>query len=108
MTIIRTNVTKSNKQHLPQAELRGNMNIKLVSIAVLTGLISANANANIGPANPIHVSVIESKEALRQTSEEALRRYMDQRKKMQIESRLKAVENKLAVREQAFAVRAPM
>ncbi|HSG61772.1 MAG TPA: hypothetical protein VLA24_10105 [Pseudomonadales bacterium] len=84
------------------------MNTKFITIAVLAGLLSANANANIGTSQPIQVKVIESKETLRQTSEDALRRYMDQRKKMQIESRLKAVENKLAVREQEFAVRAPL
>ena len=84
------------------------MNIKLFSTALVIGLLSVEANANISAQPTLDIKVIESKQALRQSSEDALRRYIDQRKKMQIESRLKAVDSKIAVREQQFVARTPL
>ncbi len=84
------------------------MNIKSISTALLIGLLSVEANANISAQPSLDIKVIESKQALRQSSEDALRRYIEQRKKMQTESRLKAVDSKIAVREQQFVVRTPL
>ncbi len=84
------------------------MNTKSFTTALLFGLLSTQANADNSAQPSLEVKVIESKQALRESSENALRRYIDQRKKIQIETRLKAVESKIADREQQFVVRTPL
>jgi len=83
------------------------MNSKSLLVGLTIGLLSSQAVANITPVKHLNLEDVTSSKEIRFNSEKALRNFMDQRKKDQIESRLDKVERKIAQKDSHLALRTP-